>query len=266
MKLNLSVFLLLFGIIILGSSCKRKRQIQRPSADSTVVVPTENKLNFLLDNMRAQLFEYDGISAKIKSEYTAKDGDNMSLSINMRAKKNQFIWVSISPGLGLEAARVLFTPDTIKVMDRLNKKYLITDYSFINGYTSAPVNFSMLQNVLTGNPAFIDLSNVKIISDTLPSFTFIHTGINNLDHFMLVNRKFKNEKSELIEKTKNQKVIISYGDYQLIDTSWFPFDADIEMIGEKTVKMQLRYQNIVRQNDVEPSFNIPANYSQMEKR
>ena len=83
---------------------------------------------------------------------------------------------------------------------------------------------------------------------------------------MLVNRKFKNEKSELIEKTKNQKVIISYGDYQLIDTSWFPFDADIEMIGEKTVKMQLRYQNIVRQNDVEPSFNIPANYSQMEKR
>lgn len=266
MKINLGVIILFSSFLALNTSCKRKRQIQRPGADSTLVVPTENKLNFLLENMKAQLFDFDGISAKIKSEYTAQDGDNMSLTINMRAKKNQFIWFSISPGLGLEAARVLFTPDTIKVMDRLNKKYLITDYSFITRFTAAPISFSMLQNVLTGNPAFVDSSNVQIISDTLPSFTFMRTGINNLDHFMLVNRKYKNEKSELIEKARSQKVIISYGDYQLIDTTWFPFDADIEMIGDKTVRMQLRYNNIVRQNDVEPSFNIPANYTQMEKR
>ncbi|MBK7856213.1 MAG: DUF4292 domain-containing protein [Bacteroidetes bacterium] len=66
-------------------------------------------------------------------------------------RRDSVIWISISPALGIEVARVLITKDSVKVIDRLSNKYKLTDYKYLNDLLRMNVDFDIIQGVLTGN-------------------------------------------------------------------------------------------------------------------
>ena len=82
--------------------------------------------------------------------------EKRSFKANIRIKKDSAIWMSLSPALGIEVARAIFTQDSIKLVDKWNDKYYLGDYDYINSVFDADFDFTMLQDLLVANPVLYD--------------------------------------------------------------------------------------------------------------
>src|SRR5690606_6159710 len=65
--------------------------------------------------------------------------------------KDSIIWVSVQLGLGIEAARMKITQDSVYLMNRLHREYLAKDYSFLSKRFNVEMNYEVMQAILLGN-------------------------------------------------------------------------------------------------------------------
>ena len=57
------------------------------------------------------------------------------------------IWLSVSALLGIEVARIQITPDSFKLMNRINKTYWIGDFEDVESAYGIPANYEQLEGV-----------------------------------------------------------------------------------------------------------------------
>jgi hypothetical protein len=87
-----------------------------------------------------------------KSKFNYKEKNStVSGSANIRMKKDSIIWMSVSPGLGIEAVRIKITPDSVQILNRLQNKYDHFHISEIKSQLGIDVDFKGLQNLLIGD-------------------------------------------------------------------------------------------------------------------
>ncbi len=83
-------------------------------------------------------------------------------------QKDSVIWLSFSPALGLEVARLKITPDSIKFMNRLDRVYFEGDYQLLNNFLQTTIDFDILQSLLIGNDfTFYDNNSFRASIDAL---------------------------------------------------------------------------------------------------
>jgi len=140
-----SLSAILLALIMFFFSCKTTSV-----AVKTPPAPKVEALSGILDSVKMHAFQFQWFSGKAKVEVTQAP-NKTEFTANFRIKKDSAIWISISPALGIEVARMLMTRDTIRVIDRLDKKKYSRGYDFFNNYTSLPVDYYSLQNLLMGN-------------------------------------------------------------------------------------------------------------------
>ena len=119
------------------------------------IVSTTEPLNVrnekvLLEKLNAAAFQFQFLQAKASVEYKDKD-NSQSFKANIRIKKDSAIWISITPALGIEVARVLITKDSIKVIDKINNKYLADKITKIETLINADLDYATIENALVGN-------------------------------------------------------------------------------------------------------------------
>jgi hypothetical protein len=129
------------------SACKKQKEGSNISGPATP--------NFITEHMENAMLDYEWFSAKVATEMKVK-GENRSFKTNLRMRKDSIIWMSISPALGIEVARVIITPDSVKVLDKWNDQYFIGDHSFIEDKLNMSLEFAMLQDLAIGNPMLYD--------------------------------------------------------------------------------------------------------------
>ncbi|WP_162054977.1 DUF4292 domain-containing protein [Pontibacter pamirensis] len=131
--------LLCLAVVFLLAGCKRE------TAPTTASATTETIGTVSVNN-----FDFDYFSSKGQLSLNSKK-ENLSSGVSIRMKKDSVIWVSVQPGLGIEAARMMLTQDSVYLMNRLQKEYVATDYSFLRNRFQVDVNFEILQAILLGN-------------------------------------------------------------------------------------------------------------------
>ena len=141
-----SVLGCLFCLLLL-SSCRKQKESTNISGPATP--------NFITENMENSMLQYEWFSAKVATEMSVK-GENHSFRTNLRMRKDSVIWMSISPALGIEIARVIITPDSVKVLDKWNDEYFLGNHEFIEDKLNMSMEFSMLQDMVIGNPMLYD--------------------------------------------------------------------------------------------------------------
>jgi hypothetical protein len=179
------------------------------------------------------------------------------------------IWMSITPALGIEAARALVDPDSIKFIDKLKNQYYLGDFKVLDSLLAYSVGFEFLQDVLVGNPAKLEVgekytSSVDGLNYVLQSKTrrklrnAVDLNYNDAQEdsgYVSVIREKKFEKAtekysenDLIVKTyylrpgdfRVQKMYIddvllrrslrvNYENFEVIDGMFLPMSIKIEM-------------------------------------
>ena len=111
---RINQILLLFLILCLGlviNSCKSTR--------STLKQPLkEYGFDYLYSKMLENHFDFQNVNAKFNISYQ-QDKDKTDLRGQLRIKNDSVIWISFSPALGIEGARILLTNDSVKFINRL---------------------------------------------------------------------------------------------------------------------------------------------------
>ena len=121
--------------------------------------------NAILEQYDATAMHWDWLAMKVDAEVESSERDG-SFSATVRMARDSVIWVSISPALGVEVARLKLTPDSVFLISKVpnNRFHYQGDYDALSDWLDTPLGFADFQDVLTGRPMGLDSENDKFIS------------------------------------------------------------------------------------------------------
>ena len=241
---RLALFSLLF--LILLSSCKRNTALFSIDGGKLVVLNPE--------------FDFLTSKAKFKFDH---DGKKVSATANFRIQKDSIIWISITPGLGLEVARVLIDRNHMFIIDKLNKKYYEYDFQELSKQYAFDFDFDLIQSVILGNLSE-PYKNQKIQkSDSYFQYE-TKKGQYNFSNFIGV-RSRKLEKVEVSADSTKNTISVNYRDFVTVEKEIFPNEIsaviDYESEAKPNTEIDISYNRLViEQIPLSFPFRVPGRY------
>jgi hypothetical protein len=112
----------------------------------------EKILERVLAHKRTDIRYY---SAKANVDLLLPDGSK-GFKAQVRSVKDSAALVSLVPALGIEVARVLLTPDSLKFLDKLHDQYFVGDTAAAKKKFGLQPSLALLQQALLGEPIGLD--------------------------------------------------------------------------------------------------------------
>ncbi len=252
------------------------------SACTTFKQPLEGRAKRLMDTRSATFlqsqvadsaFQFLWLSGKLNVQYTDNKNTN-SFSVNLRMRKDSVIWISASK-MGIEAAQIKITPDSLFLVNRLNSTYARESIKVVADKLGVSLTLVMLQNALLGNHFdFIDLAHLKI-ADVDRNFFSISTfpkrlakkayeeeGINQMT-LLIEPATFRINTSSAQQFKPKVNVDINYSDYRRTGRRLMPWKVDFFSSEGKNVQLNLEYTKVTLDNPLEIPFRIPKSYTRV---
>jgi hypothetical protein len=270
MKKSLLPYYILFIFIGIVASCKtRKNTIEvKDQVQSSSKTPAQVSIR---DN---QCEWFDG---KFNTDINV-DGKPNSVKGRARIRKDSLIWISIKPDIAIiEAFRILISPDSVQLIDYLNKKFFSDQFSAIREFINYDLTFEMIQNIFIGNPTYIFSPNdYKVFTnktgdEILSSSDFktyvdarnTNQGANFLFQALWVNNQV--HKRNLIYDPKNKvELDLQYMEHEMVDSLMLPKTVQLTVIGDSTnTRFGFTYTKIQLNNSFDFPFSIPGNYERI---
>lgn len=135
----------LFALLTLGA-CK-KELVTAPAPAPVVASIPPPKPDVLVVNAPPLDFRY--LQAKGKVQFEMK-GDKQEATLAIRMRRDSIIWLSVSK-VGIEGARMKITPDSVFVLNKLQKTVFVGSFSALQDRYQVPIDFAMLQAALLAN-------------------------------------------------------------------------------------------------------------------
>lgn len=269
MKINI----IRFGLFLLMAatlfSCKSVKKIQKviPMVDTVVVAPKptidSNLLKkALFEKITAQQINFEHFFAKVKLDVVDKNNKNTDATAFIRMLKDSMIWVSVTGALGIEGYRVLVKPDTVIIMNKLDKTVSHRSVSYLQEIIKLPVDFFTLQDLLMGNPVFFTEKIVSITSkgNNLQALS-VGSFFKNLVTIDTLENKILRSKLDDVEENRNRTCDIELNDYQLTQGRLFSHNRVISVLEKSKLEIKLDYKQVTFDEPQTFPFNIPKSYS-----
>lgn len=137
-------------VLAITAGCKSSKPI--PILRPEIPARSADKL---LERLLADSDTFRYYSAKANVELQLPDGGK-SFKAQIRSVRDSAAWVSVVPALGIEVARILLTPDSMKIMDKVNDQYFVGDTASAKTKFGLQPSLDLLQQALLGKPIGLD--------------------------------------------------------------------------------------------------------------
>lgn len=275
MKTAAVIISLLFTIIMF--SCRPAGKLQKTQAlitkvDTTpVVVAEDNKkvdsaelIKEIYNKVIKNKIDFNTFNAKVRVAYTGKDGGDEATAL-VRVKKDSAIWLSLRGPLGIEGLRVLITNDSVKVMNPLKKYVQFRSINFLQELTGLPLDFSALQDIIIGNPVFIDSNINSYKTDSSNYLQVLMEGKLFKNIVTIDNTDYKIVESKLEENNAatNRTSDIFFSGYD--NSSGVPFSTErkISLSQESKLDISLNFKQYAFNQPITFPFSISKNYKRL---
>lgn len=238
----------IFSLFVFVSACK--------TVKNTSVISKINpniKIKKLEKIIQQNDFDINYFSSKIRVLY-----NKQSFTANLRMKKNEVIWLSLTGPFGIEGARIKITKDHFQMINRLNGIYYDEPLSFVEQFLSLKVDFAMLENLLLGN--FIEKGIKKQKIETKDQNYIVKGNVEGFDilYFLLANGKL--EKITIVNNTETQNIDVDYKKYEKFDNQEFSVRREF-LITDNLDKniLDLKFYKMST-SEVSFPFKVPSSY------
>lgn len=250
---------IIFLIIILSiSACRTtKKKYEKKVIKTTLDIskPMLPDIKYTISNA----FEYDYLSFKANCDYKDENTDQ-SFTMNIRMKKDSLIWISVT-AVGFEVARAKFDIDSVKIINRLEKKYYIYDYNFVKKMLGTSLNISQIQSLLTANLLFKPENFVSANVENK-----YRTSEGYLENLMTIDKKFKISEQLLKHLVEKTEASVTYSNYKKAEKQMFPGETEINVTTPaRNIKLVLRQSNINTDSISAFPFEISSKYEKGNK-
>ena len=265
------IYLLLALSIVVVDACRSTKKIQTAISKkdtSQIVMVGDSKFDSagFIKNVVTRLdnnyIDFKTFSAKVKVDYRGGDGQSNEVTAFIRMQKDSVIWVLFNAILGIEAFRILVTPDSVKVLNKLDKVVQLRSLSYLQEVTQLPIDFHTLQDIIIGNPVYFDRNNIISvkIADNAVSLTSVGTLFK---HFMtLASTDFVvlNSKLDDAELGRSRTAVLKYDDYETKGNVHFSTNRKISVAEKSTFEVSLNFKQYDFNQSLDYPFSIPKNY------
>ena len=119
----------------------------------------------ILKKVDQSTLDWDWLGMKFDTDVSI-NGESESFTMSVRMQRDSAIWISLSPALGVEIARVLLLKDSVKLISKIpsNKFVFEGDYLQLENLLSVPFDFYTFQDLFSGTSLELDPLNDKFIS------------------------------------------------------------------------------------------------------
>ena len=168
-----------FGIIIASvvilASCKTTRTA---TTTKQTALPQSSQVEQLVKQVQSAepKFETANVS-KMAMELNVNDR-NFNVSATCKIKKDSAIYLSVQPFFGIEVFKAELTPDSMKVIDKMNRRYFVVDYHFFKQRFGVDVDFYSLQGLIFNQFFCVGQKNVQVKGLKINPLA---TGNNSID-------------------------------------------------------------------------------------
>ncbi len=263
--------ILIATIFCLFTSCRSARKISTAIAkkDTLVTDPgalaKADSIAFIkntLSGLSANIIDYRTFTAKLNIDYRDGEGKNYDVNATLRMYKDSTIWLSANAVLGIEAIRVMITRDSVKIIDKLNKIYTARSVDYLQEVTDLPLDLQIVQNLLIGNPVFVD-SNVVSYTTTDETVILLSVGqwFKNLLTVYTADKSLLRSKLDDADITKSRTADLTYWDYERRDTVLFATKRRLIMSEKKKLDIKVEFKQYDFNGEVSFPFSVPKNYT-----
>lgn len=270
-KLSGALFMLFFFMW----SCKAPKPALNPGTGPATGMLESQSVQDLLDKVDSSRFNPEWMNGKA-SVTTISEGNETSFTINLRIRRDSVIWVSITPLLGIEVARVLITPDSVKFIDRLHKRYESGSIEYINRLLDMKVNFEIVQALLWGNFFAYKKNENRFNSVYTEDELYIVSSLTKrklkrsleeidpnkpvIQDVYVHSRDFRVRTIEVDDQKIGKQLVTKYEDMRITPHGLFPFRSSTHVYAEKEIEIRIEYGKINTGEVQEFPFNIPNDY------
>jgi len=269
-------FLLAAGLLLIMAGCKTSQKSVSPVVRDERR-PEDKSAPDLQQLITDHSFKAKTLTAKASVKSIIGDQEN-SFNINLRICTDSLIWISITPLLGIEVARILISRDSVKFVDRLNKKYSVSDFQYLNELLQVNVDFDIIQGVLTGNLfAYkknkfnsVYIEEKYYILSTL-SKRALKRSLEDVDinkpivqDLWVDDTTYRITRLNVEDQRVSKSLLTDYEDHRITEGGLFPFKSTTIIKADKNLKIEIEYLKLTLNNEIEFPFNIPAGYERIQ--
>lgn len=193
---------------------------------------------------------------------------------SVRIKVDSAIMLSFTAIAGIEAARVLLTRDSVKILDRINNSYFIGDYNEAIKFLPVPLTYEIVQSLFLANPGIL-VSNFKQFHDTETEYRFIDNEISILVESDVLatagtcrdmigfrfDQEFLTRNIEFYSSDKSVYGGLKFNNYSQHNNISLPDDISIYFVSHNLpIKGELRINRIELERDIRFPFSVPSRY------
>ena len=141
--------LLLITMAALVTACGTTKQAAAslPQGQTTATTTTADPFDAVLATLG------DWQTLQTGGNITIQAGSKFSSSIQVKMVRDQAIYISLRPMLGIEVGKLLITADSLYAVDKVHKRYVAEKVSILT--SGIPVTVSDVQDIFLGRPFII---------------------------------------------------------------------------------------------------------------
>lgn len=247
--------LFLFVIVLFVGGCASKRHLEGMTAgDAWHVADNVERGQFVTKIVESAL-PYASLQARAKGYLTVNDRENHEVSVQIRMMKDEVIWISATGMLGMEAGRVLITPDSISLINRMESVFVKESFETASRWLGSQLSFNALQQLLVGNaPEHEDLAKARFSVNAAGGGYFAKS--DGIHQIFDTTQRLTWWKGDVLE------ALHAYGSPSAIPS--FPAKSTLTLAGPQLkLILTLDYSPVDLDQGVSFPFSIPKGYRQI---
>ena len=201
---------------------------------------------------------YNTLSARAKLDWEDENGEQ-KFQASIRLKSDSLLWMSLGVA-GIEGARVLITPDSFRLMNKLTMEYTANDFNLLRNWILFPVNFKMLLQIILGRK--ISIGEKVSMATTEDSSAILYLESNKLlEKIWVDTTHYTIQKILLKDKLFNQNMTITFEAYNYSEAKPFSYKRNIVINRDSDVlKLNMEFTKINFNGDLAFPFEVSEKY------
>ncbi|MET0635870.1 MAG: DUF4292 domain-containing protein [Chitinophagaceae bacterium] len=258
-------------VVLLLASCRSTKKITTAivrkdsvaTAGPKIDAPKFDSASFIRETvakLNANRIEYTTFSGKVNVDYQGTDGKKYDVNANIRMYRDSVIWISVTAVFGIEGLRAYITKDSVKLINKQDKVVTLRSVAYLQEITKLPLSLSTLQEILIGNPVFLD-SNIVSFSKNANTVSLVCLGefFKNLLTLNDENR-IENSKLDDVDTKRSRTCNLSYSDYETKKGPAFATKRRITVSEKTNLDIKLDFKSYDFNETLSFPFSVPKNY------
>ena len=263
-------------VLFLATACKTSKKVQaiqsaieRKDTAQTVIVKEVPKIDseaivkHILGKVMNKKIDFTTFNTRINVDYESAE-QSQKFTAYLGMKKDSIIFIKIVGkflGISKVAMQIKIRPDSVFLVNEIDKWVKSTSINYLQDTTNIPFDFKTIQDILVGNPVFLDSNIVSYKAGNTQLQVFMIGDV--FKHLItLDNTEFKVLHSKLddVDMMRSRTCDISFGSYEIVNDRPFAKYRLISVSEKSKLDIYLDFKESSFNDPLKYTFNVPKNY------